>query len=355
VLAVQILIGTLTLTCVYDDYLLYASARARYLPSDNVSNFAILVDDVPPESASEKQVLNHFNETYPDQVQRVKLVPDMRKVEEQITLLRHAARRRERAERRLLHFKASPERVGFCAYDVCACCPSEASLQQDIRMCSAKEEEVVADISKYALIASKHTKISRCAIVIVKTRRVAESLVSRDPVQMRKKWRVSRAPEPSAISWQSLSLPKEQDAVRNFVTVVTTTALVALWSVPVALIQGLANFSALSKIKIADVTLLQFLRRVELWSPSYIAVLEGCLPALILGLFHLVVPPIMHWLLGISRLTSLTEKDVLLRDWYAVFLFLMRSWFYCCMAQLLMRYPYSYKEVVCGRQTWQRF
>jgi calcium permeable stress-gated cation channel len=321
VLLVQVLVALCTLFFLYRDYEEFIASRRRYLASRNPSNFAVLVDNIHRDRLSESNLAKSCIEHCPNDVQQIYFVPDFRETNRQMRLYRHALLRRERAERKL----------GNCTYDDTrrpACVPGYLAhfwtrpLQEnEVDIWRTKEQQFMKDVETSYVRASDNTECLRCALITFKTKLAARTFVIKMRCSCSGEWQVVRAPEPLAINWNALSLPKQQDLPRILITVSGILALIVLWSIPVAFIQGIANVRSLLQIRFGNLTPFQFLNGVKHWSPVYIALLEGCLPATILGIMHSVVPYIIQALVSISRVVSLGRKETLVRNWYIVFLF----------------------------------
>jgi calcium permeable stress-gated cation channel len=321
VLLVQVLVALCTLFSLYSDYEEFSASRRRYLASSNPSNFAVLVDNISLERSSGSMLSKSCQEFSPNDVQQIYFVPDYRETSRQMRMYENARLQRERAEWESQNRHTVDASRSACVPGFLAHLWTTSLLEKDMDTWRTKEENYIKEVEVSYLRASSSTESSRCALVTFKTKEAARSFV----IETRRKdfrvWQVIRAPEPMAINWDALSLPKQQDNPRILLTLSGILALILLWSIPVAFIQGIANIRALSQIRVGNLTPFQFLNSAKHWSPVYIAIFEGCLPATILGIMHSVVPYIIQALVSISRVVCLGRRETLVRNWYTVFLF----------------------------------
>lgn len=164
-----------------------------------------------------------------------------------------------------------------------------------------------------------HFQVTTSAIVVFKSRRSAAIASQTNFSRKEDEWRVTRAPEPNAINWGALCVAGWTIYVRQAITALLSTALTIFWIFPLAFIMGLVSISQLINLKIDGSQPLKFLEFI-LDMPEYvISTIESILPALILSLFLSWVPHIFKIFVGISRITSLAERDRQVRDWFFAF------------------------------------
>ncbi|CDF37109.1 unnamed protein product [Chondrus crispus] len=333
---------------------LYCRDRRRYRAAPNPSNYAILIQDVPLVHCSEKIIHRYWNRLLPDQVAGVFLIHDASRLERDKKKFWNAVAKREVAELRLheANLKSSKKKSkkkenawnptnnpytrkphsvesasGTFSHDETPrrlpkfLCGPPRDPTQAIEYWREQQVRYWAHVSAH-LIKSDEGQFpeTQSAIVVFKSRQVAAIAAQTNFSRKEDEWRVSRAPEPTAINWSALGISSWTVYVRQCVTALLCVSLTLFWIVPVTAIMGLVNLSKLAQLEIGGEKPFLFFDQMKEWSPLAVGFIESWLPTVILTVFLAIVPNILHFFVSISRIVSHAQKDGLVRDWYFVFI-----------------------------------
>ena len=120
--------------------------------------------------------------------------------------------------------------------------------------------------------------------------------------------------DPNDVIWDNMSIPWWQRYIRTAAVVVIVVAMIVLWAIPVAFT------SALSQINTAahTYTWLSWLLQTPAWFRS---VLQGVLPAALLGLLLFLLPVILRALIKLEGAQSGMLIELSVQSYYFFFLF----------------------------------
>ncbi|KAK1436157.1 hypothetical protein QVD17_01933 [Tagetes erecta] len=109
---------------------------------------------------------------------------------------------------------------------------------------------------------------------------VSQTIQSADPML----WVTELAPEPLDVFWQNLCVPYNLLWIRKIIVFIASIVFSVLFLLPTTFVQGLTKIQYLQNA-------FPFLRRVS--DRSYINLITGYLPSLVLTVFLTIVPPLM--------------------------------------------------------------
>eukprot|EP00168_Porphyra_purpurea_P011546 TRINITY_DN292_c0_g1_i5.p1 TRINITY_DN292_c0_g1~~TRINITY_DN292_c0_g1_i5.p1 ORF type:complete len:799 (-),score=236.19 TRINITY_DN292_c0_g1_i5:132-2528(-) len=295
----------------------YADARRRYRSArDNPSNYAIVVMDIDEESCSESQVFEYWNRLFPGQVVSVHYVHGDAKLLKKKARFLDAVTRRERAEWGMANDPKLGGQRPTHKVGTCACCNRSAQEVDSIEHWSGQQTHYYDKIGHYQISKfPKQTPATRSAIVVFATRRAAADAAQTNYARFQQSWKTSRAAEPDAVNWPSLSIKGATVDVRKLISFISIMLLTFFWIVPVTFLQGLANLEELSELP--AFSWLVFVNNLPVFIKGLIS---GYLPPLILAVFLSLIPVFIRLLVGIQRQHALGTVDALQRNYYFNFL-----------------------------------
>lgn len=314
---VELFISIITCYILTHEFEYYSAARKKYRSSKNPANYTILVQDIPQASFSEEAVRHYWDKIFPDQIARVYVVYNGRKLVSEKVNFWNAVTKRERAE---WEVRYNPKLKGArptikIGYGACPCLLSER--KDSIDYWTDKQNQLYFDLSSQQNEGDpSNFPPTRAAFVVFKSRMVASLAAQTNFASNEHSWRVLRAPEPNAVNWASLSIPAWQLPSRHAITAVSSVALTLFWVIPVSFIMGLANLTALAQIEFNGQRPFAFLEGVSGWPAGVVGFIEGLLPVIILSVFLSLIPTFFRIFVNLSRVSSNAIVDMLVRDWY---------------------------------------
>ncbi|KAF9374575.1 hypothetical protein CPB97_012018 [Podila verticillata] len=91
---------------------------------------------------------------------------------------------------------------------------------------------------------------------------------------------------PLDVNWDCMNITNLERKGRRMISLAAATALVLLWSIPVAFVGSIANIASLVKI-------FSFLAFIENWPPAVLGIIQGILPPLFLGILMALLPIVL--------------------------------------------------------------
>lgn len=317
-LAADYIIVIVVLVLLYREFTYYSKIRRRYRASDNPANYAILVQDIPQTDCSEEAVHSYWSRLFPNDVERVYFVHDASKLVTKKTKFWQAVTLRERAEWNLAYnTKLDGQRPTHKIGSIIPCAGSPRERVDSIRYYTERQSHYSSKLALYQQeIDPRNSPPTHAAIVVFKNRRTAAVASQTNFSGQENQWRVTRAPEPNAVNWNSIPIPGYQCFFRYSVTVILTMLLTIFWIIPVTIIMSFANLSKLAEITINEKQPFSFLEDVMDWSPVVRGFIESTLPAVILSVFLGLIPTFIRMFISIARISSLATVDERVRDFY---------------------------------------
>lgn len=120
--------------------------------------------------------------------------------------------------------------------------------------------------------------------------------------------------DPNDVIWDNMSIPWWQRYVRTGAVVAVVTGMIILWAIPVAFTSALSQLDTAAKTW----TWLHWVLRIPAWFRS---VLQGVLPAALLGLLTFLLPLILRTLAKIQGIQSGMLVEISVQRYYFAFLF----------------------------------
>jgi Late exocytosis, associated with Golgi transport/Cytosolic domain of 10TM putative phosphate transporter len=265
--AVQIASVGMSVAAILVDFRAYDAARRRYRTTRCPSNYSIMVHDIPADQASPEGVYKYWNILFPGEIEHVHLVRDASSLVKKKVRFWNAVTQREVAEW-MMAYKTGGARPTHKDGPLCG-----KTVVDSIDTWTQRQEHYRAKIHQYqGETRSEHLPHLNAAIVVFRTKQTASVASQVLFAQKESVWRTTRAPEPAAVNYASLRLG--QPVVRKAITAASILALTFFWAIPVTLIQGLANLTALSEIEVGGTKPFAFLTVVVSWSPGFISLIE---------------------------------------------------------------------------------
>lgn len=320
-LVFEFLVASAVCYVLYNDFEVYGAQRRRYRSADNPANFAVLVQDIPLESATEQGVFDYWDRMFPGEIARVHHVRNDTKLAKKIARFWTAVTKRERAEWDLAFNDKLEGARPTHKNGMCSCFKGADTAVDSIEYWTERQEHYAGKVGLYQReIGSQHCSPTRAAIVVFTSRRAASIAAQTNFARVENEWRVSCAPEPNAINWGSLGIPGKQVALREGITLVAGIVLTLFWIVPVVFITGLASLSSLANLELGGNKPFAFAANVAEASPVIVGFIEGLLPPIILSVFLSLIPTFFRLFVSVSRVTSTARVDRMVRDYFFNFL-----------------------------------
>jgi hypothetical protein len=120
--------------------------------------------------------------------------------------------------------------------------------------------------------------------------------------------------DPNDVIWDNMSIPWWQSYVRTGAVFTLVTGMIILWAIPVAFTSALSQLTTAAKTW----SWLHWVLRIPSWFRS---VLQGVLPATLLGLLMFMLPLILRWLAKVQGIQSGMLVELSVQRYYFFFLF----------------------------------
>lgn len=313
-LASDYVVLILVLTVVYREFKLFAKYRIQYRASKNPANYAILVEDIPKSCASESVVQGYWNRLFPGMIERVFIIRNAKKLDEVKDQFWTSVSNREVAEwnnayKHNLKGERPTHKIGMI--------PWKRLSVDSINYWEEEQNKHYVKLSTYqANIDVSVAPVTRAAIVVFSSKRVASVAAQTNFASKENEWRVHRAPEPKAMNWGSFGIPWYQVGIRNTITIVCTLAMTIFWVIPITFIMSLTNLTKLVYLEIRDQQPFLWLEGILDLPDFVLNNLQSFLPAIVLSVFLSLVPTFIRIFVNVSRVPSNAEVDIRVRDWY---------------------------------------
>lgn len=319
---------------------LYSIYRRRYRASSHPANYAIVVQDIPSDYRSEKTVHDYWNFIFPDEIAAVFFVQDARRLEKHKEQFWYTVDKRERAEHKQYRqeqkklrkrqrkgeqidsnpksLHSDPDTVDTSGNCFGQCAPRDAT--HAVAYWRERQNR------HYAKVVAHQTRkeegsypLTRSAIVVFNNRRAASVAAQTNFARTEHEWRVERAPEPEAINWGALCVTGWTIYIRQMITTLLGVSFTMFWVIPITAIMSMVSISNLENLEIGGEKPLAFLKVINDWPQWASSVIQSNLPTVILIIFLSFVPSIFGAFVSISRIISEAHRDMLVRDWYFLF------------------------------------
>jgi hypothetical protein len=120
--------------------------------------------------------------------------------------------------------------------------------------------------------------------------------------------------DPNDVIWDNMSIPWWQAYVRTGAVIVIVVGMIILWAIPVAFTSALSQLETAAKTW----TWLHWVLKIPAWIRS---VLQGVLPAALLGLLLFLLPLILRYLVRLQGTPSGMLVEISVQRYYFFFLF----------------------------------
>lgn len=324
-LVCDIFVVTTICLFLYADMAKYNEYRRMYRADpNNPSNFAILIQNIPPRFRTTQYIYTVFENLLPGQVEDVHLVPDAR----HLVSLRHKYNQASVKKNRLIFVKEtenSPSR---------RCLPlfkarnsdhesDEVEYNAKIAYLNGKMDVIRAEMETGLGDIKNRINSTHAAFVIFKTMKAA-TIASTAPIWTAGHlFHVSRAPEPRAVNWNWLIAAENTKRARKYLTFIIILSMTIIWIIPSSLIQALRDLVELISKQFPNAGITKFFRE----KPSIASFVQGVLPPLLLYIALLIVPHVMRLLVACERPHSKALMESKIRN-YVLLFYLMSNFVY---------------------------
>lgn len=305
-LIVEYVICAVFLFFLQRDYSKYAEYRRTYRTSENPSNYAVAVFDIPSGMNTEEAVRERFELMVPGQVSEVVLARKAKKGMKAEKVLAKIVSKKERAEYLRANGNGEPmTRPGTCG--ACMCWKAKVPAVDYFTSEQARLESEILNEGRNAGNANS-------AIVVFTNKRAASLIAQANQGSNANEWIVHRAGEPEAVHWPAFHIPGYQAVWRGLAVLAFVLFMTFFWIIPATVIMSLANLSSLSKVPGFS-----WAEGVRELSPAIVGLIENALPALILSIFFALIPTFFRLAVSQTRLHSLHIIDSKTRNYFYFF------------------------------------
>jgi len=270
-----------------------------------------MIRNIPEELLSEESLLHYFNRLYPDRVQSVYIVPDLRTLEKLV-------KKREKARKKYHNAVYKYEKSGLLPVHRHSKGTFLGKLRgptmPSVEYFQKKIDDLDQKIQREKERPHANTRVGFVTFDKIATAvQASQTLHRTDPFKLQ----VSPAPDPHAIMWKWLHIPNFDRLLRTAICVLALILLFLFWSIPVTFISALSNIESLSKVPG-----LKFLVDLLEYSPFISSLLGDFLPALALIIFMALLPKILRAILSIRGWYVRRGLDKAVMSAYWLFLLL---------------------------------
>ncbi|KAM9971587.1 hypothetical protein ACTFIW_011569 [Dictyostelium discoideum] len=276
----------------YQDYHLYSKERIQYKQQSRLSNYTIMLRDIPNSMFTREELSNYFKShlSNPSDLLDVSLQYPAPHIYALVSERENFVKKYESAIESYRRTKEKPTtKIGFLG-----CFGEEKDsidyFQEKIDELTKKIEYERAEAETGYYIKNANSNVGGSSFVIFNQRKVQKEMVQ---TIMHAKYHVlfSRyyAPDPNDVFWKNIHIGLKSYYVRSLIVAILTFALVFLWGIPVAFLSGFSNLETISRIK-------AFSWITDIISKSKVlqGFLSGFLPNLILIIFMILLIPIIY-------------------------------------------------------------
>ncbi|CAL5353843.1 hypothetical protein CsSME_00041941 [Camellia sinensis var. sinensis] len=289
-------------TCyvLYKEYKIVATLRLHFLASENrrPDQFTVLVRNVPPdpdESVSE-HVEHFFCVNHPDHYLSHQIVYNANK-------LANIVAQRKSLQNWLVYYQNKYEtnptkkpttKTGFWGLwgkTVDAIDYYTAEIGKLSEEEAGERERVISDNNSIVPAAFVSFKSRWGAAVCAQTQQSSNPTV----------WLTEWAPEPRDVYWENLAIPFVELTIRRLLMAVGLFFLTFFFTIPIALVQSIANLDGIQKV-------LPFLKPL-IQKKVVKSFIQGFLPGIALKIFLIILPTILMTMSRIEGFTSLSSLE----------------------------------------------
>ncbi|ORX89028.1 DUF221-domain-containing protein [Basidiobolus meristosporus CBS 931.73] len=308
----------LTLYLIYRESKEYVHLRQRYLMSTEHQNTVmastILVTGIP-HNTNNIETLREMFDVFPGGVRYVCINRNIKNLEKDVNKRTGLVAKLEAAETKLIkaNFKdpsKQPTRPTHST-SLIPCCGQKVDSIEQYREELAQMNQVITlkqkNLDQFPTESSAFITFNNQLAAHL----AAQSLAHNSPLAMEAKYvEVS----PDDIVWSNLSMFSLERSIRRLISLTIIIALVILWVIPVAFVQGIANLDKLVEI-------LPFLSVINTWPASVKGIISGVLPSIALAVLMAVLPIILRMLIQFEGTVRRTDIELSLMNKYFFFLF----------------------------------
>ncbi|RMY53581.1 hypothetical protein D0865_05179 [Hortaea werneckii] len=119
---------------------------------------------------------------------------------------------------------------------------------------------------------------------------------------------------PSDVLWENLAHSRPQLLVRKWVSSLLCAGVVLLYTIPVSFASMLAQLDKLARTY-------PWLAWLDDLGPVSVAIIQGVLPPLLVGIMLVMIPPLIRKLAALQGVLTGRARETLVQSWYFAFLF----------------------------------
>ncbi|EGC33329.1 hypothetical protein DICPUDRAFT_88828 [Dictyostelium purpureum] len=283
----------------YRDYRDYSKNRIVYRQQSRLSNYSILLRDIPIQMFTKDELSHYFRNHLANQSDLLDIslqypAPHIYKlVNQRETFIK----KYEAAIEKYRKTQEKPQvKLGLCGcFGEKVDAIDHYQTQIDDLTKKIEDERAAAESDYYEKNAGK--KVAGTGFVVFNQRQIQKEMVQ---TIMHEKYQsqFSRyyAPDPNDVFWPNIHIGLKQYYIRLLLVSVFTFFLIFFWMIPVAFLSGFSNLGTLAKVP-AFSWLVDIIEKSDVLT----GFLQGFLPNLILIIFMALLIPIMY---AISRATG---------------------------------------------------
>ena len=231
-------------------------------------------------------------------------------------------------EHAVLQFEQEPEERPQTATK-CFCCSKQDSLtylpddmgKQDALLAEGRQAAVSADSAAYSNGFVTFDSVSAFTAVVNDSQK--------------KPYVVRIAPELRDVYWPSLSYTAGKRLYMGLLVSVLLYLLVFFWIIPVAFTQSIANLQSLANTSASWLSWLSFINDIP---AAALGIIDGFLPGLILTIFNIVLPMILHWFSRLEGIEAWSWLQFSVVDKFTIFQ-VINNFFFTTVSTAVMANP----------------
>lgn len=274
----------------YMEWKAFIMYRQQYLSKGMGYQYAVLVRDLPDKFKEHESLIKHMQELFPDEVEDVVIVEDLKKWQELVNerdalkwKLEHAKAVFEQTEERPTHKKF-----------ICCGTKFDSITQYGAELETAQNKLDVETEKTHTLLPS--------SFVVFRSLRSSTLANQADWDNSPLAVDVMPAPELTSVLWNNLSIGLWARKLRTVLIYTLVFLLVFFWTVPVAFTSSLVELQNLTKIA-------PFLKPVLELNAFVKGAIEGFLSGLALLIFFAILPLILQFFSKLEGIPSQSEVD----------------------------------------------
>lgn len=273
----------------YEEWKMYIMYRQEYLSSGKGYQYAVLIRDLPVKFQNEQSMKSYLEELFPDQIEDVIMIEDLRKWQALIEKHDNLVWKLERSK---AVYELTGERPTHHSHP----CGTEFD------SITRHEGDLTTLQSKLESEMNQEHNIHPCAFIIFRSLRMATTAVQIGWDNYSLNMNVTPAPGVTDVIWGNLGVGLWRRKFCTGLVYAAIFALVFFWAVPVGFISALITLKNIAKVA-------PWLDAVLSYNNFARGIIEGVLSSLTLWIFFAILPLILERLTRLEGLASQSEVD----------------------------------------------